>query len=119
MNAIQLSKIWLCNIFSHLSRDTSVFNTESRGFNFNQNAFKVRSSDETLWLPDNTDGLPQYYIVNFFRHLPKSNLQIVAEVISIRDLCVEMCGLLSHYLWGILSDYSFRAVVQVHIVCFD
>ena len=73
-----------------------MFNTESRGFNFNQNAFKLRSSDETLWLPDNTDGLPQYYIVNFFRLLPKSNLQIVAEVISIRGVewCVEsiICG---------------------------
>ena len=92
-----------------------MFNTESRGFNFNQNAFKLRSSDETLWLPDNTDGLPQHYIVNSFRHLPKCNLQIVAEVISIRD---EMCAN-EHYLWGILSDYSFRAVVQVHLVCFD
>ena len=81
------SQLWLCSVF-FLFRDTSVFNTESRGFNFNQTAFKVKSSDETLWLPDNTDGLPQYYIVNFFRHLPKSNLQIVAtKVISIRDLC--------------------------------
>jgi len=90
-----------------------VFNTESRGFKLN--AFKLRSGGETLWLPDNTDGLPQHYIVNSFRHLPKSNLHIVAEVISIRD---EMCAN-EHYLWGILSDYSFRAVVQVHLVCFD
>jgi len=90
-----------------------VFNTESRGFKLN--AFKLRSSQETLWLPDNTDDLPQHYIVNSFRHLPKCNLQIVAEVISIRD---EMCAI-KHYLWGILSDYSFRAVVQVHPVCFD
>jgi 3',5'-cyclic AMP phosphodiesterase CpdA len=89
-----------------------VFNTESRGFKLN--AFKLKFSHETLWLPDNTDGLPQHYIVNSFRHLPKCNLQIVAEVISIRD---QMCA--KHYLWGILSDYSFRAVVQVHLVCFD
>jgi len=66
-------QLWLCNVFFHLSRDTSVFNTESRGFKLN--AFKLRSNQETLWLPDNTDGLPQHYIVNFFRHLPKCNLQ--------------------------------------------
>ena len=75
-------------IFSLIYPETllcSVRNHEvSTSFKFK---FKVKSSAETLWLPDNTDGLPQYYIVNFFRLLPKSNLQIVAEVISIRDLC--------------------------------
>ena len=63
-------------MFSSICSETLLCSIRNHEVSSSTNAFKIKDLlNETLWLPDKYRWSTQHYIVNFFRHLPKSNLQ--------------------------------------------